>query len=132
MAQDVKVRCIETLLPHLETIRQTGSGLLDGPREGRYGSRAMVSGAAGKRLGVIVEEFCGVLDGLDEEMDGAHKSLVKGGVSVGGWKGKKTGVSGSTSSQMSADRMELERDVLGLSSVQDDGQDDEWQGVSHR
>ncbi len=42
---------------------------------------------------MIAEEFCGALDGLDEEMDQGYKALMKGGVSVGGWKGKKTGVS---------------------------------------
>ena len=92
-AQDVKVRCIEALLLHLEIIRQTGSGLLDGPRDGRYGSRSgMMGGAASQRATGIAEEFCGALDGLDEEMDQGYKALVKAGVGVGGWKGKKTGV----------------------------------------
>lgn len=93
-AQDVKVRCIEALLLHFEIIRKTGSGLFDGPKDGRYGARpGLALGTAGKRVTVIAEEFCGALDGLDEEMDQGYKALMKGGVSVGGWKGKKTGVS---------------------------------------
>jgi len=93
-AQDVKVRCIEALLLHFEIIRQSGSRLLNGPREGRYGQRLdLGSGASAKRTFAIAEEFCGVLDELDEEMDQGYKALVKGGVALGGWKGKKTGVS---------------------------------------
>ena len=92
VAQDVKVRCIEALLLHFDIIRQAGAGLLDGTREGRYGVSQNRSGAT-INVRTVAEEFCGALDGLDEEMDLGYKALIKGGVSVGSWKGKKSGVS---------------------------------------
>ncbi|EIW67127.1 hypothetical protein TREMEDRAFT_64996 [Tremella mesenterica DSM 1558] len=36
-AQDVKQRCMETLVLHLRALGQVGSGMLTGPRERRYG-----------------------------------------------------------------------------------------------
>nr|XP_031862325.1 uncharacterized protein CI109_002290 [Kwoniella shandongensis]KAA5529397.1 hypothetical protein CI109_002290 [Kwoniella shandongensis] len=84
-AQEVKVRCIEALILHFETLRSTGHALLDGPKEYRRGgSSAKVDS---KRVG----EFCAALDELDEEMDSTYKALSKGGVAVGSWKGKKVG-----------------------------------------
>lgn len=81
---------MDALLLHLEIIRHTGAPLLEGPREVSYG----VPGVAAPRVGVqaiasIGHELLGALDGLEEEMDGVYKTLVKAGVSVGAWKGKK-------------------------------------------
>ncbi|WVF65637.1 hypothetical protein IAT40_000368 [Kwoniella sp. CBS 6097] len=85
MAQETKVRCIEALILHFEAVRFTGQALLSGPRDKVRTGKGVSEG------GKIAEEFCVALDELDEEMDNTHKSLVKQGVSVGGWKGKKTG-----------------------------------------
>ncbi|OCF40244.1 hypothetical protein I317_05938 [Kwoniella heveanensis CBS 569] len=90
LAQDTKVRCIEALILHFEAVRITGQALLSGPRD------KIRTGAGASEGGKIAEEFCVALDELDEEMDSTHKALVKQGVGVGGWKGKKTG--GSTKS----------------------------------
>ena len=49
-----------------------------------------------KKVEIIADGFCTVLDGLDEEMNHAYKALVKAGVNVGSWKGKKSGVSDSS------------------------------------
>lgn len=81
---------MDSLLLHLEIIRHTGAPLLEGPREVAYG----VPGVAAPRIGGqavsgVGQELLGALDGLEEEMDGVYRSLVKAGVAVGAWKGKK-------------------------------------------
>jgi hypothetical protein len=93
-AQDVKVRVIDQILLHLEILRHTGALLLDGPREVGYG----VPGVAAPRVGTakvvqVAEQFYAALEAFEDEMDGVYRSLVKGGVLVGGWKGKKANVS---------------------------------------
>ncbi|WVQ93287.1 hypothetical protein IAU59_000354 [Kwoniella sp. CBS 9459] len=90
MAQETKVRCIEAWILHFDAVRITGQALLSGPRD------KIRTGNGANEGGKIAEEFCVALDELDEEMDSSYKSLVKQGVGVGGWKGKKTG--GSTKS----------------------------------
>jgi hypothetical protein len=37
----------------------------------------------------IGDEFVKVLEAFEEEMDGVYKSLIKGGVVLDVWKGKK-------------------------------------------
>lgn len=91
VAQDVKIRAIDQILLHMEILRHTGGVLLDGPKEVNFG----VPGVAAPRIGAgkcqqAAEELKGVLETFEEEMEGVYKSLVKGGVSVGAWKGKKT------------------------------------------
>lgn len=81
---------MDALILHLEIIRHTGAVLLEGPREVGYG----VPGVAPPRIGGqavagVGQELLGALDGLEDEMDGVYKSLVKAGVPVGAWKGKK-------------------------------------------
>ncbi|WVR09144.1 hypothetical protein IAU60_006206 [Kwoniella sp. DSM 27419] len=98
-AQDAKVRCIEALILHFEAIRLTGQPLLSGPR----GSTRPLAGGGTKGPGeaakiALADELCAVLDELDEEMDNTHKSLVKQGVEVGGWKGKAKKASGTSKS----------------------------------
>ncbi|ORY24785.1 hypothetical protein BCR39DRAFT_545930 [Naematelia encephala] len=90
LAQDIKVRVIEALCMHNEIIRQTGAVLLDGPRETRYGAggRPLNVGAGANVIIARAEEFVGVLEGLDEEMEASYKLLMKAGVGVGSWKGK--------------------------------------------
>lgn len=113
-AQDVKVRCIEQLLLHLPPIRQAGSLFLDGPREASYGrSTSTSAGDAGPGgSGITKSEAAGMADRLmseleavDEEMEAVYKALVKAGVNVGGWKGRKVGDSSSWRSRM-AQRMD--------------------------
>jgi hypothetical protein len=115
-AQDVKVRCIEQLLLHLPPIRQAGSLFLDGPREASYGRSTSTSTSAGDAgpggSGITKSEVAGMADRLmseleavDEEMEAVYKALVKAGVNVGGWKGRKVGDSSSWRSRM-AQRMD--------------------------
>ena len=89
-AQDVKVRVIDQMLLHLEIIRHTGALLLEGPREVNFA----VAGVAPPRVGSkkcmdTGDEFVKVLEAFEEEMDGVYKSLLKGGVVLDAWKGKK-------------------------------------------
>jgi hypothetical protein len=90
VAQEVKIRIIDQLLLHLEIIRHTGALLLEGPREVNFA----VAGVAAPRVGAkrcmdIGDEFVKVLEAFEEEMDGVYKSLIKGGVVLDVWKGKK-------------------------------------------
>lgn len=94
LAQDVKVRVLESLIMHLEIIKQAGGRLFDGKRQILYNGGT--PNGAQTMLQAVCEDLCGSLDALDEEMDQCHKLLSKAGVDVGPWKGKgkKTGVSG--------------------------------------
>ena len=90
VAQEVKIRIIDQLLLHLEIIRHTGALLLEGPREVNFA----VAGVAAPRVGAkrcmdIGDEFVKVLEAFEEEMNGVYKSLIKGGVVLDVWKGKK-------------------------------------------
>ncbi|WWD06647.1 hypothetical protein V865_004740 [Kwoniella europaea PYCC6329] len=98
IAQEVKLRCLESLILHLESVRITGQGLLDGngQRKSIRNSTGLTTSGAGGNGSKLAEEFCLSLDELDEEMDNSHKMLSKAGVGVGGWKGKKH--SGTTKS----------------------------------
>jgi len=93
LAQDIKVRCMESLIINLEIVRATGIPLIDGPRELKYGAPLthVPPPRAGDGLGKIAEEFVQALDALEDEMDQSYKLLFKAGVAVGGWKGKKSG-----------------------------------------
>ncbi|WVQ81467.1 hypothetical protein IAT38_003591 [Cryptococcus sp. DSM 104549] len=86
IGQDVKVRCMHALFLGLEGVRGVGIGLLEGPRE--YSRKEVAEDEAKRKMG---EEFCRVLEELEEEMDSVAKMLGKGGVAVGEWKGKKSG-----------------------------------------
>jgi hypothetical protein len=92
LAQDTKVRCMESLIINLEIVRATGIPLLDGPRELKYGAPLthVPPPRAGDGLGRIADEFVQALDALEDEMDQTHKLLAKAGVAVNGWKGKKS------------------------------------------
>jgi hypothetical protein len=94
LAQDTKVRCMESLIINLEIVRATGIPLLDGPRELKYGTPLthVPPPRAGDGLGRIAEEFAQALDALEDEMDQSYKLLFKAGVAVNGWKGKKSGL----------------------------------------
>ena len=94
LAQDTKVRCMESLIINLEIVRATGMPLLDGPRELKYGAPLthVPPPRAGEGLGRIAEEFANALDALEDEMDQSYKLLFKAGVAVNGWKGKKSGL----------------------------------------
>nr|XP_019047961.1 hypothetical protein I302_04581 [Kwoniella bestiolae CBS 10118]OCF26891.1 hypothetical protein I302_04581 [Kwoniella bestiolae CBS 10118] len=120
-AQEVKMRCLESLILHFESIRITGQGLLNGPR--RH-SRPGGSGG-GANNSKLAEEFCLTLDELDEEMDNTYKLLSKGGVMLGlasgGWKGKKHG--GTTKSwgsriSRSMDKMTNSRSTTDKSGME--------------
>lgn len=94
--QDVKVRCFETLVFHLQAVKQVGQNLLDAPRE-RIRGKAIGVGRE-PRGGTdyvcsVAEEFIRALEGLEDEMDVCHKALSKAGVVMGPWKGKKGGTS---------------------------------------
>ncbi|WVQ75413.1 hypothetical protein IAR50_005034 [Cryptococcus sp. DSM 104548] len=91
VAQDIKTRCMATLSMCLDTLKGPGFELLSsGPRD-----RSRPSGAAstpvspGARWQKAGEELVRALDELEEEIEGVGKMLSKGGVGVGGWKGKK-------------------------------------------
>jgi hypothetical protein len=94
LAQDTKVRCMESLIINLEIVRATGIPLLDGPRELKYGAPLthVPPPRAGDGLGKIAEDFAQALDALEDEMDQSYKLLFKAGVAVNGWKGKKSGL----------------------------------------
>ena len=94
LAQDTKVRCMESLIINLEIVRATGIPLLDGPRELKYGAPLthVPPPRAGVGLGRIAEDFAQALDALEDEMDQSYKLLFKAGVAVNGWKGKKSGL----------------------------------------
>jgi len=94
LAQDTKVRCMESLIINLEIVRATGIPLLDGPRELKYGAPLthVPPPRAGDGLGRIAEDFAQALDALEDEMDQSYKLLFKAGVAVNGWKGKKSGL----------------------------------------
>ncbi|WVQ64007.1 uncharacterized protein L199_002166 [Kwoniella botswanensis] len=98
IAQEVKMRCLESLILHFESIRITGQGLLNGngQRKSIRNSTGLTTSGGGGNGSKLAEEFCLSLDELDEEMDNSHKMLSKAGVGVGGWKGKKH--SGTTKS----------------------------------
>jgi hypothetical protein len=83
---------MESLIINLEIVRATGIPLLDGPRELKYGAPLthVPPPRAGEGLGRIAEEFAQALDALEDEMDQTHKLMVKAGVAVNGWKGKKS------------------------------------------
>lgn len=93
VAQDVKVRCMEALIINLEIVRATGIPLLDGPRELKYGAPLthVPPPRGGEGVVKMAEEFSHALDGLEDEMDQTYKLMIKAGVQVNGWKGKKSG-----------------------------------------
>ena len=92
--QEAKVRIMESLIINIGIISRTGLPLLDGPREFRPdGSEGLVDPNLSRAMSGIAEEMCTALDALEEEMDAGHKLLTKSGVTVGAWKGKKSGVS---------------------------------------
>lgn len=93
VAQDTKVRCMEALIINLEIVRATGIPLLDGPRELKYGAPLthVPHPRGGEAVVKMAEEFSHALDGLEDEMDQTYKSMIKAGVAVNGWKGKKSG-----------------------------------------
>ena len=100
-AQDTKVRCMEALLLHLEIVRATGMPLLSGERIGFYGraktDAQKIAGRSGSAAPPgAVEEFAKALEGFEDEMDGCCKALQKQGVSMGAWKGRKTGGGGKS------------------------------------
>ncbi|WRT68967.1 uncharacterized protein IL334_005949 [Kwoniella shivajii] len=74
IAQEIKVKCMESLILHLESIRITGQSFFNGPKTKK---RVNGGGIEGNK---IAEEFCLSLDELDEEMDITCKLLSKNGV----------------------------------------------------
>lgn len=92
VAQDVKVRCMEALIINLEIVRATGIPLLDGPRELKYGAPLshIPHPRGGESVVKMAEEFSHALDALEDEMDQTYKLMMKAGVQVNGWKGKKS------------------------------------------
>jgi hypothetical protein len=106
------VRCIEQLLLHLPPIRQAGSLFLDGPREASYGrsTSAYDAGPSGSVItkseaASMADRLMSELEAVNEEMEAVYKALVKAGVNVGGWKGRKVGDSSSWRTRM-AQRMD--------------------------
>lgn len=98
VAQDTKVRCMEALIINLEIVRATGIPLLDGPRELRYGAPLTHIPHPKGGEGVVkwAEDFSQALDALEDEMDQTYKLMMKAGVQVNGWKGKKSSLVRST------------------------------------
>jgi hypothetical protein len=93
LAQDTKVRCLESLVNYLDHVRAAGIPLIDGPRELRYGVPLIQipTPRNSEGVGQVAKEFAIALDALEDEMDQCYKSLVKAGVAVNAWKGKKSG-----------------------------------------
>ncbi|TYJ55302.1 hypothetical protein B9479_004025 [Cryptococcus floricola] len=91
VAQDIKTRCMATLAMCLETLKGPGFELLSsGPRDrSRPAGAASTPVSPGARWQKAGEELVRALDELEEEIEGVSKMLSKGGVGVGGWKGKK-------------------------------------------
>ena len=78
------------MLLHLEIIRHTGALLLEGPREVNFAVASVAPPRVGsKKCRDTGDEFVKVLEAFEEEMDGVYKSLLKGGVVLDAWKGKK-------------------------------------------
>ena len=85
---------MESLIINIGIISRSGLGLLDGPRHfSPDGSEGLADPNLCRAMSGLAEELCAALDALEEEMDASHKLLTKSGVTVGAWKGKKSGVS---------------------------------------
>ncbi|BEJ14741.1 hypothetical protein CspHIS471_0405080 [Cutaneotrichosporon sp. HIS471] len=88
---EAKTRVCEALVGHLEAIKSVGTVFLDGQREERHG--VDVSSRLTKvqidQIARVGDEFGGLLDGLDDELDSTYKALAgKGVISSGAWNGK--------------------------------------------
>ncbi|KAL1406037.1 hypothetical protein Q8F55_007720 [Vanrija albida] len=95
--QEAKVRAIEALLPYLDSIKTSGAALLEGKRENRYDPSAATR-LSKQTVDLAVragDDLSVALEGLDDELDVAYKTLQSKGVSVGTWKGKSKSSWGS-------------------------------------
>lgn len=97
VGQEAKARAIEALLPYLDSIKTSGAALLEGKRENRY-DPAAAARLSKQALDIAIragDELSAALEGLDDELDVAHKTLQSKGVAVGAWKGKSKSSWGS-------------------------------------
>ncbi|TXT08738.1 hypothetical protein VHUM_02866 [Vanrija humicola] len=97
VGQEAKARAIEALLPYLDSVKTCGAALLEGKRENRYEPSA-ASRLSKQAADIAVragDELSVALEGLDDELDVAYKTLHSKGVPVGPWKGKSKSSWGS-------------------------------------
>ncbi|WWC91307.1 uncharacterized protein L201_006250 [Kwoniella dendrophila CBS 6074] len=92
IAQEIKIRCLESLILHFESIRITSQGLLNSQRNKKRSTPL----SANENINKLGEDFILNLDELEEEFDNTHKLLSKNGINLINWKGKKH--SGTTKS----------------------------------
>lgn len=88
---EAKTRVCEALVGHLEAIKSVGAVFLDGQREERHGIdvSSRLTKVQIDQIARVGDEFGGLLDGLDDELDSTYKALSgKGVISSGAWNGK--------------------------------------------
>ncbi len=81
-ALETKIRSIDQLVFHLEIIRRTTGGLLDGARELAYGAkdpRILSPVLHRDQVAVIARDFEDALEAFEEELDLVSRSLSKAG-----------------------------------------------------
>ncbi|GMK59353.1 hypothetical protein CspeluHIS016_0703680 [Cutaneotrichosporon spelunceum] len=88
---EAKTRVCEALVGHLEAIKSVAAVFLDGQREERHGVdvSSRLTKAQIDQISRVGDEFAGLLDALDDELDSTYKALAgKGVISSGAWNGK--------------------------------------------
>lgn len=97
--QEVKIKCCDALISHLEAVKRAGAPLLDGGLEERFApddANARLSKTQMEQVTRSAEEMLVLLEALDDELDASHKLLTSRGVAIGsGWKGKSRSSWGS-------------------------------------
>ena len=85
--QEIKLRVLETLSLHLDIIRKVGQKLLHGQRDYRPGQ--IIVEINQLEMVETAHQLILALDAMEDDMQSSYKALVKLGLPVHMWKGKK-------------------------------------------